>query len=218
MAKSQERGRVSRFGAVRRKNYPPAYPPSCDLRSLKKRPPLNTCDERILIEACRQGDRRAQRAVFDRYFLYVARICRNFCDHPDELPELINDVFCRVFEKLATFEGDTLKGWIGTIARNLGIDYARRHRRAAGHVLAHADLMLDRGVPPVVLATLEWEDLSRLFAALPPLARAVVEHFVRGFKHREIAQALNISVEQSKWHLHQSRRTLGLLFHEPDEL
>ncbi|HZF16170.1 MAG TPA: sigma-70 family RNA polymerase sigma factor [Steroidobacteraceae bacterium] len=78
------------------------------------------------------GDEQAFRELFDDYFpkLYRFALVRLDGDRT-EARELVQLTFCRAFENLDSFRGESsLYAWFCRICRNAIIDHARQHHRA----------------------------------------------------------------------------------------
>src|SRR4029078_10184738 len=81
-----------------------------------------------LVERCRLGDREAWRDLVEEYSRYVyAIIMRGYRLSDSDAEDVFQDVFARVFERLATLrDDDALRGWIAQVTRNLCSDHLRR--------------------------------------------------------------------------------------------
>jgi RNA polymerase sigma-70 factor (ECF subfamily) len=79
------------------------------------------------------GDERAFRELFDDYFPKLYRFTLARLDgNRIEARELVQITFCRAFERLDSFRGESsLYAWVCGICRNAIIDHARQHRREA---------------------------------------------------------------------------------------
>ncbi len=156
-----------------------------------------------LIEACRQGDRRAMEALYHRFkrrvYGMVARIAG-----PQDAEEVAQEVFMRIYRGLIKFRGDSaLDTWVYRLTVNAALSHVqRRPARAEGEeTLA---LLAGRDGPardPRLAAR-----LADALADLPAGYRAVlVLHDVEGLSHEEIAAILGCRVGTSKSQLHKAR-------------
>lgn len=70
-----------------------------------------------LVAAIRAKRPEAGRLLLDRYGAYVERLVVRVLGIDAEVPDLINEVFARAFERIDQLDDPTaLKGWIGSIA------------------------------------------------------------------------------------------------------
>lgn len=121
--------------------------------------------------------------------------------------ELVQEAFVRAWQKLSSFRHESAFGtWLYRLAVNTALMALRSRRndplRDAGDELP--EQAGGEGFCPV-----QRDELTRAIGALPPRARAVlVLHDIEGWKHEEIATALQMAVGSSKAQLHRAR---GLL-------
>jgi RNA polymerase sigma-70 factor (ECF subfamily) len=155
------------------------------------------------------GDVSAYEALYRANVGRVHALCLRMSRDAGEAEELVQDVFVRVWERLASFRGDSrLSTWLHRVAVNVVIEHMRAkgrwRSRFAGAVDANdvADsLFVDSAGADI--------DLERAIVRLPERARLVfLLHDVEGHKHREIAQMTGLATGTSKAHLHRAR---GLL-------
>lgn len=127
---------------------------------------------------------------------------------PEDADEATQDAFVRAWEKLGTFRGDAAFGtWLHRLAINAFLGFraaaGRRHDRVKGTDNALEKMSGPRKQSELML------DFEMAIGHLPKGAREVfVLHDVEGFKHREIAGMLNVTVGTSKAQLHRARTIL----------
>jgi RNA polymerase sigma-70 factor (ECF subfamily) len=126
--------------------------------------------------------------------------------------ELTQDVFVRVWEKLASFRGESSFGtWIHRVAVNVVLNRLQAEKRDRTRSGSTADDEDDgiASLPARPTAPGDRMDLERAVAGLPPGARRVfVLHDIEGFRHEEIAEQLGITSGGSKAQLHRARLLL----------
>src|SRR5207248_3040182 len=131
-------------------------------------------------------------ALAARYQRYVARVYRFLrvrCSSPDEAADLTQLVFLKMAEALPRYRerGAPFAAWLFRIARNAGIDHARRYR-----VTVPWDSLTDAVAPDDVEASaLDRETRTRVGALLATLSSDEREllslRFAAGLSSREIA-------------------------------
>ena len=153
------------------------------------------------------GDVRAFERLYRTHLPKVHSLVRRMAAGRDT-DELTQDVFVRVWQKLGSFRGESAFGtWLHRLAVNVVIerfraDTLRRQRYHDGEDIFE-----------VLPARATRGDLSMDFESaltkLPDGAREIfVLHDVEGYKHREIAELLEISAGTSKAQLHRARMIL----------
>jgi RNA polymerase sigma-70 factor (ECF subfamily) len=126
----------------------------------------------------------------------------------DQADEVTQDIFVRTWQKLGTFRGESAFGtWLHRLALNVVIErrraFAVRRERVTDDPSA-----LDLATVPPARTDLR-VDFEQAIEQLPPGAREIfVLHDVEGYKHREIADLLDISAGTSKRQLHRARMLL----------
>ena len=86
-------------------------------------------DDFRLIDAFREGDEKAFEEIVKRYQRQVANIIYLTLGNREEVDDLTQEVFVRVFRSLDRFEFDSsLYSWIYRIAVNLCIDEIRKRK------------------------------------------------------------------------------------------
>ena len=153
------------------------------------------------------GDVRAFERVYRAHLPRVHALVRRMTAGRDA-DELTQDVFVRVWQKLATFRGDSAFGtWLHRLAVNVVIERfrtetTRRQRHYDGEEIFDRMASLPRSGDLAM-------DLDLAVSRLPDGAREIfVLHDVEGYKHREIAELLDISAGTSKAQLHRARMML----------
>lgn len=125
-------------------------------------------------------------------------VCRRYIIDLAEAEEVMIEGFFKVLTKLEmfSFEG-SFEGWV----RRIIINECLMHLRKANPFKYAEEINpnLDLGEEPSVVEQLESEEILSLLDELPPGYRTVFNLFVvEGYKHREIAEELGISINTSK--------------------
>lgn len=153
------------------------------------------------------GDVRAFERLYRAHLPKVHGLVRRMAAGRDT-DELTQDVFVRVWQKLASFRGESaFSTWLHRLAVNVVIE---RFRTEAKRRQRHHD---GEDIFEMLPAPSRSGDLSMDFESaltkLPDGAREIfVLHDVEGYKHQEIADLLEISPGTSKAQLHRARMML----------
>ncbi|MEM9832019.1 MAG: RNA polymerase sigma factor [Bacteroidota bacterium] len=157
-----------------------------------------------LVEGCRQGDRCAQRQLFEQYQRPMYSTIYRITNDEDDAHDVLQEGFIQVFKDIKQFRGiGALGGWIKTIM-------VRKALRKIQHEKRYEPLLPDSDITPVVWPTdLSGEVLDQAIREIPARCRAVfllIE--VEGYAHREVADMLSISEGTSKSQLHYAKQLL----------
>ena len=173
--------------------------------------------EEDLVAGCAANDRRAQEALYRRFFPEMLRMCRRYTRDDDTALEILNNGFLRVFKKIHTFSfKGSLEGWIRRLVYHSMADYYRDNARYL-HFLVLEDH--DRPVQENSHEGFYEEDILRAVRTLPPVSQEVFRLYaIEGYSHAEIAETLQMSEGTSKWHLSTARQKLRelLAHHYPN--
>lgn len=161
-----------------------------------------------LVKACIQEDRKAQKFLYQRYFGQMIGIALRYTRNRDEAEEVLNNAFLKVFKSLEQYsEKGKLKSWIASIVFHSSIDFVRS--KAKYRSVMDFESTKDNPVHNPALSNMAIDELYKMVQTLPSSTQAVFSMYaIDGYKHREIAEHLGISVGTSKWHLSKAREIL----------
>jgi len=170
-----------------------------------------------LIKGCQLNDKLAQKHLYHRFYGRMMVICLRYTSNQDEAIDVLNRAYLKVFNKIKDYQPTgSLSGWIAKIVFNTAIDYVRSITKYKEVI----DLNTERDIEfePEILEQLIVEDLYKAIQKLPGDMRSVFSLYVLdGYKHREISEMLNISINTSKWHLATAKKTLQQLLKNYDK-
>jgi RNA polymerase sigma-70 factor (ECF subfamily) len=162
-----------------------------------------------VVRRAQQGDVHAFESLYRAHGPATYALARRMVGDEREARELVQDIFVRAWERLASFRGDSsLATWLHRLAVNLVVEKLRATRRDA---LRFTDDDADAAPAPraeadAVDARL---DLDAALAELPAGARAVfVLHDLEGYSHEEIARMTGIAAGTARAQLWRARRQL----------
>jgi RNA polymerase sigma factor (sigma-70 family) len=182
-----------------------------------------TIDERLLlaVEAFRRGRDRegAFRTLYTHFHPPVRRFFARKGLSPETCLDLTQDVFLGVYNGLDGFRGDAqLSTWVFRIARTTYLKHLRRNAadKRSGHEVAAEDapagapgLTRPAGQLDTVLGDERRRALRRAVRSLPEQMRRCLRlRLDQGLKYREIADAMDVSIDTVKTHLFQARHRL----------
>lgn len=161
-----------------------------------------------LVRRAAQGDIEAYEMIYRQHVGRVHALCLRMSRDRSEADELTQETFVRVWERLASFRGESaFSTWLHRVTVNVVIAELRRRGRWRERFLAQETD--DFGVFEPAFSAGGDLDLERAIANLSPQARLVfVLHDVEGYKHGEIAELTGLAVGTSKAHLHRARLLL----------
>lgn len=153
--------------------------------------------EKELIRGCQQANRKAQQAVYDLYSPKMFAVCKRYMKDPMAAEDVLVEGFFKVFTKIGQYsEAGSFEGWIRRIMVNEALMHIRKKKPTE---TAFEPLEADAKTVTNVQDELQEKEILSLLSLLPPGYRTIFNLYViEGYKHREIAELLNISINTSK--------------------
>jgi RNA polymerase sigma-70 factor (ECF subfamily) len=184
---------------------------------------VHTADEPTddaLVAAAGAGDEAAFEMLFNRHRRQVARIAGRFFSQRDQIEEIIQDSFTKVYFALHTYHGTheaSFRAWLAQITVNSCYDQLRRVRRrpeqALGELTETESQDIKSQLRPArsdIEGALVSRDLAlKLLARLSTDDRLVLTLLdVEGFSVAEIGEMTGWSVSKVKVRAHRARAHL----------
>jgi len=183
------------------------------MTAVPAREQMRASDDEVTTEAlvrrAQQGDPDAYEAVYRRLSGRIYGLCLRMTADAQQAEELTQDAFVRAWEKLGSFRGDSqFSTWLHRLTVNLVL----QTRRSAGRRASREEPLPDddRYMGSVREAFPGTRiDLERAIAGLPEGARKVlVLRDVQGYKYREVADLVGVTVGTVKAQIHRARKLL----------
>lgn len=162
--------------------------------------------EEELISGCRNGDRAAQKELFELFSPRMYAVCLRYAGNADDAKDLLQEGFITVFTRLDSYSGNgSFEGWMRKIFVNTALMHLRRNDALKlSEDITEARTLSDP--EPAPLERIGYHQLMKLIASLPPDARTVFNlHVVEGYSHKEIADMLGITEVTSRSRLQRAR-------------
>lgn len=153
--------------------------------------------ETELIEQCKRENRKAQQILYDRYSPKMFGICKRYVKNREDAEDVLVEGFYKVFSKLRSFQGKgSFEGWMRRIMVNESLMFLRKqHNFQISLEVSNIEVKSEITAQD----RLEELDILNLLNKLPTGYRTVFNLYViEGYKHREIAEILGISINTSK--------------------
>jgi RNA polymerase sigma factor (sigma-70 family) len=174
-----------------------------------------------LISSCIKGERRSEYELYKACYNYLMSICIRYTRNEDRAKEVLNMGFYRILLNLGKYNQEApFKPWARRVMINTLINEYKKekhHNENLLYVETYYDnyeySSLNEG-----LGKINADQIYGFIADLPPASRQVFNlYFIDGYKHREIAELLDISEGTSKWHLNSAREKLKEMLRSVDQ-
>ena len=159
-----------------------------------------------LINSCKNGDRAAQKVLYDRLAPRMFPLCMRYIGERDSAQDILQDGFVTLFSKIDDYKGEgSFEGW----ARRIFVTTALMELRKKDALKMSEELEVVRGVKAETVGQLEnisYRELMSLVTSLPPGFRTVFNLYaIEGYSHKEISQMLEITETTSRTQLRRAR-------------
>lgn len=161
-------------------------------------------EELDLLEGCIKKDRQKQKTLYYKYCDAMFTLAYRILNNRDEANDVLQDAFIQIFQKIEQFQRQsTLGAWIKTIVVRTALRQLKSQKLFDTlHESKHdsADFIPNE---------IDGKILEKVILSLPDGYRTIfILAEIEGYKHREIAEILNISEGTSKSQLFNAKKTL----------
>jgi len=168
-----------------------------------------------LVPACRKGDRKAQKRLFDALAPKMMALCLRYLGDRPTAEDVLQDGFVTLFSRLDSYSGaGSFEGW----ARRIFVNTALMHLRKtdALKLSDEARSLFTEEATPV--QQIGYKELMELIAALPSDSRTIFNMYViEGYSHKEIAQTLGLNEATTRSKLQRARLRLQEMIKEREK-
>ncbi len=165
----------------------------------------------LLIDQIKKSNEAAEYKLFRQYFSYIKSICIRYATNEDEVQEMVNDTFLKIFRHIEKYDPEfEFKPWIRKICINSCLTYNKKYFSEQIKVSLDEirEIETDKAYESIA-ESLSPNECLLMLNKLTPQYRTVFNLFVfEDMKHHEIAGELNISVGTSKSNLNRSKSQL----------
>jgi len=167
-------------------------------------------DSLLLVEQCKQNNRKAQMALYSQYcegmFVVAQRYLRNTAEAEDAMQE----AFIKAFQRLYQFKGDvTFGSWLKRIVINTCLDAIKARKMELYSINEEVLSFADDEDNWSVDEDTTFEKVQGAIDELSTNYKTIVKlYLLEGYDHQEISQILNISETASRTNLHRGKLQL----------
>jgi RNA polymerase sigma factor (sigma-70 family) len=171
-----------------------------------------------LIDDCIGRDRKAEYELYRATYSYLMSICIRYTRNSEKANEVLNMGFLRILSNLTKYKPEVpFKAWIRRVMINTLINEYKKEKKHYDTMLYVDELYETDSFSEIndAIGKIDSDQIYEMIAKLPPASQQVFNlYFVDGYKHKEIAEMLEISEGTSKWHLNSAREKLKKMIEE----
>ena len=170
-----------------------------------------------LINACKQNDPKAEKALFLLFAPKVLTICRRYAANDPDAQDYLQECFIHLFDRIEQYEetrGD-FSGWLYRLCTNKILQIIRASKRMVD--LVYPEHLPERGISEEEMDYLPKEVILKAIQQLPEAYRLVLNLYVfEDWSHNEIAEELGITASSSRSRLTRARAMLKTILKKTD--
>jgi RNA polymerase sigma-70 factor (ECF subfamily) len=171
------------------------------------------------IQACKEGDRTAQKYLFERYAGQMYALCYRYVKAREDAEELMLNGFLDFYKSIKRFRyagENSVTPWLKKIMINECLMFLRKRKHFRMISLTGgSEISIDENA----IARMSAEEIYRLITELPAGYRTVFNLYViEGMTHKEIAGLLKITEGTSKSQLSKARNILQTLIRQKENV
>lgn len=157
-----------------------------------------------LITACKRNDAKAQKQLYEKYDARFFAVCKRYFVNIQEAEDALVKGFLKIFQQINSYSGEgNFEGWMHRIIVNECLMELRRKKA----IFLNIDDHLNYSLAPEKID--DEGKILQLLNYLPEGCKVVFTLYViEGYKHKEIADLLNISEGTSKSQLNLAKTKL----------
>jgi RNA polymerase sigma factor (sigma-70 family) len=176
-----------------------------------------------LLKQCTKDNRRAHFELYKASFACLYKVCKRYYYNDEDVKSALNMAFLKVVTHLDQFiskekEIETFEFWMTRITINYIIDEFRQNQKYRAAMMHTEDFSL------IKITHHDWPEIKNetpeimnAIEKLPLATRTVFTMYtIDGYKHKEIAELMQISENTSKAHFHQAKIKLRELLNIKD--
>lgn len=165
-----------------------------------------------LIEKCLVGDMHAHHELYQLYSKAMYNVSTRIMSNHEDAQDVLQDAFLDAFRNLNKFRGDSSFGaWLKRIVVNKSIN-ALKKKNKNGEVSFddyHLNMVESNGIHEEEQLDCEPGMIQKAIKQLPEGCRLVFTlYYLEGYKHKQIAETLAVSVSTSKSQLNRAKKLL----------
>ena len=153
-----------------------------------------------VISDCKRGKRKAQVALYNQYSSMLLGVCSRYVADKMEAHDILQESFLKIYKNIKDFEGKGhFENWMRRIVVNTAITYFQKKKKHYYHDeledINENETELDLSPDQVY----DFKELQRMLKDMPEGYRIIFNLYaIEGYKHKEIAERLNIEESTSK--------------------
>ncbi len=163
-----------------------------------------------LIDACRQGNAKAQFEIYKLYYKAMYNSCLRILNNTQEAEDVMQEAFLSAFDKISSYKGEVSFGaWLKRIVVNKALDYLKKNKIDCLPIDDKIHQLSEEEIEKNEFTTNSIDLIKQAMEQLPSGYRIVLNlYLIEAYDHEEIAKILNISASTSRSQYNRAKKKL----------
>ncbi|RXQ94403.1 sigma-70 family RNA polymerase sigma factor [Ancylomarina salipaludis] len=163
-----------------------------------------------LIDACRQGNAKAQFEIYKLYYKAMYNSCLRILNNTQEAEDVMQEAFLSAFDKINSYKGEVSFGaWLKRIVVNKALDYLKKNKIDCLPIDDKIHQFSEEVTEKEEFTTNNIDLIKQAIEQLPSGYRIVLSlYLIESYDHEEIAKILNISASTSRSQYNRAKKKL----------
>ncbi|MDZ4757415.1 MAG: RNA polymerase sigma factor [Bacteroidota bacterium] len=169
-------------------------------------------NEKETLVRCLDGDRQAQKAIYEHYCSRMLGVCFRYVRTIEDAEDVLQDAFIRAFSNIHQYRYDgSFEAWLRKLMVNTSLNHLHKNRRLKEQLeLESVAYYISEDVETD--AQLHAKDIFETLKALPDGYRTVINLYsIEGYSHKEIGEMMGINESTSRSQYTRARMLLARL-------
>lgn len=164
----------------------------------------------VLISNCIKQDRKAQKEFYLLFADRLMNVSLRYCSDIPSAKDVLQNAFVKIFTHLDQFDESrgNIDNWTVKVVINEALQYLRKQKKLSFDLLENQAIYEETQLPDA-LSSMRAVDLMKIIDLLPDGFKYVFYMYeIEGFKHKDIAQQLNITESTSRSQLTRAKKMI----------
>lgn len=158
----------------------------------------------IIIQECKNNNPKYQNILYKKLKPSLLNIAKKYTNNSHDAHDVLQEGFIKIFKYINTFSNNnSFEGWCRRIIINTAINNYNRNKKHTNHL----DINEINQIISYQINDFNLDEITYAINKLPIGYKTVFNLYeIQGYKHKEIADKLNIDVNTSKSQLSRAKK------------
>lgn len=156
--------------------------------------------DRQILQGCLKKDRHCQKLLFEKYSGMLMGICIRYATDVPEAEDILQESLLKVYLNIGNYSGEgSFAGWMRRIVINTAITHYHKNLKHKHYVEIEELFTSEGGTSNIPDSRFTADELQVVLDQLPAGYKMIFNLYaIEGYKHKEIAEMLDIDINTSK--------------------